>query len=226
LPIPSDRFSDLDRDRVPILRLVAASFVPAALAEEVTMSDLETQDTVDALRQRLAASDEAAFEAVFDRFAAPVFRFVSGMVGDDALAHDLVQETFASLWKARERLAGVDSLPAYLFQVARNCVYSNRRSEKTRRARRAEYGRRRPASPGPAPDDDLDAQELRAKMREWIEALPERQREALVLAREDDLSHDEIARVMDISPNTVNNHIVKAMERLRERLRDHRPDLL
>lgn len=65
-----------------------------------------------------------------------------------------------------------------------------------------------------------------AKFREWIYDLPERQREAFLLSREQDLSHEEIAEVMDVSPNTVNNHIVKAMRALRDRLKDFRPDLL
>jgi RNA polymerase sigma-70 factor (ECF subfamily) len=190
------------------------------------MSDSATQHEVDGLRRRLAASDEAAFEAVFDRYGTAIFRFVSGMVRDEALAHDLVQETFARLWTARERLTEVESLPAYLFQIARNRVYSNQRSAKTRRARRAEYGRMSPDAPAPLPDADVGARDLRRQMRAWIEELPERQREAFILAREEDLSHDEIAEVMEISPNTVNNHIVKAMETLRERLREYRPDLL
>jgi len=180
----------------------------------------------DRLRRRLALSDKEAFEALFDRFGTRIFRFIRGMVGDDSLAHDLVQETFTKLWVAREKLSEVDSLPAYLYQIARNCVYSHHRSERTRRTYRDDYGRNHVDTWLPSPADDLQANDLREKMRQWVEALPKRQREALLLAREEDLSHEEIADVMDISPNTVNNHIVKAMETLREKLRDYRPDLM
>jgi RNA polymerase sigma-70 factor (ECF subfamily) len=189
------------------------------------MPDSATRPDLDRLRRRIAASDEEAFEAVFERFGTQIFRFVRGMVGDDALAHDLVQDTFTKLWTAREKLSDVDSLPAYLYQIARNAVYSHQRSEQTRRDYQESYGRHRDGTWQRSPDDDLQSRELQSKMQEWVEALPDRQREALLLAREDDLSHDEIAEVMDISANTVNNHIVKAMKTLRHHLREYRPDL-
>ncbi|MFB6272415.1 MAG: sigma factor-like helix-turn-helix DNA-binding protein, partial [Salinibacter sp.] len=49
---------------------------------------------------------------------------------------------------------------------------------------------------------------------------------ALVLSRFDGLSHEEVADVMDISPRTVNNHIVRALKHLRGRIRDYEPNLL
>ncbi|WP_263788034.1 RNA polymerase sigma factor [Salinibacter grassmerensis] len=190
------------------------------------MPDASSPDSLDALCERLAASNEAAFEALFDRLGSPVFRFISGMVGTGPQAHDLTQETFVRLWEAREQMDEVQSPKAYVFQIARNRVYSHERSERTRRERRAE---RSPSSSGgaiPSPDDAVDTEALEDKMQAWISALPERQREALLLAREQGLSHDKIAQVMGISPSTVNNHIVKAMSTLRDRLNEYRPDLL
>jgi RNA polymerase sigma-70 factor (ECF subfamily) len=105
-------------------------------------------------------------------------------------------------------------------------VYDPRRKERRRRARRAERSDDLSAEPPQRPDGEMSARNLRANFREWIEDLPERQREALLLSREQGMSHQEIAQVMDVSPNTVNNHIVKAMSTLRDRVNHHRPDLL
>ena len=58
----------------------------------------------------------------------------------------------------------------------------------------------------------------------WIDELPPRRREAFRLSRFDGLSHDEIARVMALTPKTVNNHIVLALQTLRERLAHFDPD--
>ena len=181
---------------------------------------------LDALRARLGAGDEDAFEQIFRRLSEPVFRFVRGMVQDEALAHDLTQDTFAKLWAVRDRMETVDSLRAYVYQMARNRVYNQQRDERTRRDHRARLdGTSAHASP-PSPDTALDTNMLRSRLETWIDELPDRQREALTLRRRSDLSHEEIAEVMDISPNTVNNHIVRAMKHLRSRLHDHRPDLL
>ena len=181
---------------------------------------------LDALRTRLGTGDEDAFEQIFRRLSEPVFRFVRGMVQNEALAHDLTQDTFAKLWAVRDRMETVDSLRAYVFQMARNRVYNQQRDERTRRDHRARLdGASAHASP-PSPDTALDTDMLRSRLETWIDELPDRQREALTLRRRSDLSHEEIAEVMDISPNTVNNHIVRAMKHLRSRLHDHRPDLL
>ena len=182
--------------------------------------------SMEALRERLAASDAAAFEEIFRRLSEPVFRYVCGMVQDEALAHDLTQDTFAKLWSVRERLETVDALPAYVFRMARNRVYNQQRNERTRRDHREQLGDDAPHGSPPAPDQDLDADLLGALLHQWIDDLPDRQREALTLCRRKNLSHEEVADVMDIAPSTVNNHITRALQHLRERLREHRPDLL
>ena len=181
---------------------------------------------IDALRSRLGTGDEAAFEQIFRRLSAPVFRFVRGMVQDEALAHDLTQDTFAKLWAVRDRMETVDSLRAYVYQMARNRVYNQQRDERVRRDNRARLDEASAHASPPSPDTALDADMLRSRLETWIDELPDRQREALTLRRRSDLSHEEIADVMGISPNTVNNHIVRAMKHLRSRLHDHRPDLL
>ena len=66
---------------------------------------------------------------------------------------------------------------------------------------------------------------LRHLLATWIAALPPRQREAFCLSRYEGLSHDEIAAVMDLAPKTVNNHIVLALQTLRQRLHRHDADL-
>lgn len=179
----------------------------------------------DVLRNRLGTGDEAAFERIFRRLSEPVFRFVCGMVQDEALAHDITQDTFAKLWSIRDRMDTVDSLRAYVFQMARNRVYNHQRDEAVRRDHEQDVRDAYPDASPPAPDETLDADLLRSLLERWIAELPDRQREALTLRRQKDLSHDEIAEIMDVSPNTVNNHIVRAMRTLRERLGEYRPDV-
>lgn len=180
------------------------------------------------LAERLAASDRDALESVFRRLSEPVFRYVSGMMEDEATARDITQDTFLRLWSAREELADVESLPAYVFRMARNRVYDRERDERARRDRRSRIGTEAGIRPGgPAdPDESLEARELRELLESWIEDLPDRQREALVLSRREALSHEEIGGVMGISPHTVNNHIVSGLKKLRRRARQERPELL
>ena len=198
----------------------------ASTSRRESPSGADDEPSLDALRDRLGEDDEVAFERIFRRLSEPVFRFVCGMVQDEALAHDLTQDTFAKLWRIRDRMDEVDSLRAYVFQMARNRVYNQQRAEKTRREHDEDLRQFHESASPPSPARDADASVLRAILEQWIEELPDRQQEALCLRRQEHLSHDEIAEVMDISPSTVNNHIVRAMKHLRERLQEYRPDLL
>jgi RNA polymerase sigma-70 factor (ECF subfamily) len=203
----------------------------SASSEDVTALDAPPAHPDDApslctLQDRLEAGDEAAFERIFRRLSPSVFRFVRGMVENEALADDITQDTFAKLWTIRDRMDRVESLKAYLFQMARHRVYNHQRDQQVRRDSEATLEDTHPDASPPPPDQSLDADMLRALLERWIAELPDRQREALTLRRQKHLSHDEIAEIMEISPSTVNNHLVRAMKALRGRLREHRPDLL
>ena len=178
------------------------------------------------LKDRLGRSDREAFEGVFRRLSPRVFRFVRGMIGSDARAYDITQDTFAKLWSIRDRLDTISSLRSYVFQMARHRVYNTLREERIRRSNEELVGHGELDARPPSPEALLDAELLRELLDRWIDDLPPRQREALTLRRMEGMSHEAIAELMGISPHTVNNHIVRAMDRLRERLRAHRPDLL
>ncbi|MES3631015.1 MAG: sigma-70 family RNA polymerase sigma factor [Longimonas sp.] len=204
---------------------VNASDGPNGPRSDAAGTDADTA-AIDALCERLRASDRDAFKTVFCQLSPRIFRFVRGMVASDEKARDITQETFTKLWSIRTELDDVDSLTAYVFQMARNRVYNLQRDEQTRRTHETAVPSDALGGAPPAPDAELDADLLRTLLDRWIDELPARQREALTLRRIDGMTHEAIADIMEISPNTVNNHIVRALDHLRARLREHRPDLL
>jgi len=181
---------------------------------------------IDTLKRRISDSDRAAFEQLFRQLSPRIFRFVRGMLPSDAAAYDITQDTFAKLWDIRTTLDTVDAIVPYVFQMARHRVYNRKRDERTRRDNEALLADAIHPESSASPESELDAELLRDLFDQWIDELPARQREALTLQRMQNMSHATIAEVMDIAPSTVNNHIVRALEHLRNRLREHRPDLL
>ena len=173
--------------------------------------------------RRIRAADRDAFRAVFEALHDPLARYALQITGRRAAAQDVVQYAFAALWDMREDLDPEASLEALLYRIVRNRAYNTERNRRTRKEKqddlRAEV---RPARPDPGAR--MDAERLEADLRGRIEALPDRQREALTLSRFEGLSHDAIAEVMDISPRTVNNHIVTALKKLRRWVRSHSAD--
>ena len=186
---------------------------------------MDSSEPLEELCRRLKASDRGAFEQVFRRLREGLLRYVRSIVERDAVAHDLVQDVFVYLWNLRETLDPSRPLKAYLYRMARNRAYRFLRDERAHAAKHAILKRQTAAqTPGPEQQDArIDAAVLSQKLRVWIGALPERQREALLLSRFHGLSHREIAAIMDISPRTVNNHIMRALERLQERIETFEP---
>jgi len=178
--------------------------------------------------RRLKASDRSAYAELFEAMYEPLFRYVRSITDTPDAARDVTQDAFVRLWEVRDSLSLDQSLEAYLYRIARNRAYNHERNRRTRSEKEEDVREQTPAQPAspPPPDAQAGAQQLEDRLWRWIGELTERQREALVLSRFDGLSHDEAAEVMDISPRTVNNHIVRALKHLRGRIDDYEPDLL
>lgn len=177
--------------------------------------------------RRIRSGDATAFEALFRALHPGLVRFAAGFAESAAAADDLVQEAFVRIWERRERLDPARSVRALLFQTVRNLGLNRSRDRATRQAKLDDLGADRTASTAlPLPDAHAEAADTGEKLRAWLGDLPDRQREALRLTRFEGLSHDEAAEVMGVSPRTVNNHLVRGLRTLRDRLQRHDPTLL
>lgn len=175
-------------------------------------------DDLQTLCQQLRASDHAALEGLFRRMRDPLLRYVCAIVEDATVAHDLVQDVFLDLWLRRTSLDPKQPLRPYLYRMARNRALRYLRDERRRARKRAEHLPKGSSVESLSPDAHLESRQLEDLLARWLNELPERQREALLLSRWHGLSHREIAQVMGISPRTVNNHMLRALETLRRRL--------
>ena len=167
--------------------------------------------------RRIADSDAAALEELFHAMHDALARYAERLVRDPAAAGDLVQEAFIRIWARRARLDASLSLRALLYRTVRNLAFNHVRDERTRERLLSErYEPEGWRDPGPAAR--VEGRELRDQLERWIGELPARQREALMLSRVEGLSHDEIAAVLEVAPRTINNHLVRALRTLRDRL--------
>ena len=167
--------------------------------------------------EEIRAGSRGAFRSLFNRYWAPLLKYATGIVGPDA-AEDAVQEAFVRIWKHRDVWTSRGSAGGYLYRITRNAALDARR-----RARNVPNAARDlplhvlPASP-PTPHDDFVSRRLQAEVAAAVGSLPERRREVFVLARVHGLSHAEIAESMEISAQTVANHMSAALQELREKL--------
>lgn len=164
----------------------------------------------------IAAGKDRAFDELFRATYSLYAAYACRLLKDRDEAADLVQECFVSLWTMRHKLDPERSLKALLYRMVRNRAL-NRIRDRKREAVSLEQNPYIARGYAERPESSADGFDRGEAMRQLIAALPERQREALELSRFEGLTHKEIADVMEVSARTVNNHIVAALQTLRDR---------
>ncbi len=165
----------------------------------VTNTDVQLLDRV---RRR----EGAAFEQLFLRHYGQVYRVLYSLVGSREEAEDLVQETFLALYDHPPAPEVGGALLAWLCRVALNRGYNVLRGQ-----RRARQRLERLAEPPDQfdPHAELLRAEERARVREALARLPERQGKLLLL-RHAGLSYAEVATTLEIAPGSVGTLLARA----------------
>jgi RNA polymerase sigma-70 factor (ECF subfamily) len=177
------------------------------------------------LLEQVAGGDERAFRKVFDEHWQNIYGVALMLTKNADLAEDMVQEIFLKIWMKREQLPTIDNFKAFLFVVARNHVFSELRKKSNEipfTEQLIEYFQETRNNP----EKQLLQKESFAMVQQAVDSLPQQQRMVYQLSRDGGLTRDEIADKLGISPNTVRNHMAKAMETIRQYLQHNASDLL
>jgi RNA polymerase sigma-70 factor (sigma-E family) len=170
---------------------------------------------MDALPPESGAEARPAMDRLEDAYvrnAPAALRLAYFLTGNREQAEDLVQDAFARVAGRFRHRRAVDDLDAYLRRTVVNLFSSGLRRRKIERAwleRERNTRLARPVEDDPA---------VRDEMWEALQALPERQRAAVVLRFYRDLSERDVAAMLGISPGAVNSLVVRAMHNLRATL--------
>ncbi len=168
--------------------------------------------------EEIRNGSRTAFRALFEYYWQPLVTYAASIAGPES-AEDCVQEAFVGLWRHRERWKPTGSVAGYIYRITRNAALNARRVGRSEDALRSgSLHQFRPIAAPPTPHEDFVARRLRSEVTAAVEALPERRREVLLMARVHGLSHAEIADAMGISPQTVANQMSAALRELRVRL--------
>jgi RNA polymerase sigma-70 factor (ECF subfamily) len=162
---------------------------------------------------RLKTFEKLYFEN-YNLLCRSVYRFVK----DEETSKDIVQEVFIKYWNRMHEMHIRESEIAYLQKSCINAALNYLKEVSRRKTRELSFTES--SSKGASrPDDSFQTEETSKQIDSTIEQLPPTCREVFILSRYESKSYREIAEILDVSVNTVEKHIGKALKRLREVLK-------
>ena len=154
------------------------------------------------------------FERLFKKHYHSVHSFFLRRLGSSEDAEDACQETFMRMVRHNGTIS-LNSADSYLFRVARNLATDMLRTRAVRSKYTGAADIEAQPSTTPLSDANFDTQKQQELIKQAISDLPPRCREVFVLHQSKNLTYEETAKRLNISPNTVKNHYAKALLRLR-----------
>lgn len=171
----------------------------------------------DLLKRIANTADEAAFRELYQAYGPRVKAYMMRRGTDPATAEDLAQETLLTVWRrAALYAAEKGSVTTWVFTIARNLRIDRLRREVAWQELPQEFEEQ--ASDTPAPDEAYAGQQSDDAVRGALDALPVEQREVVVLAYMEGLSHSEISARLGIPVGTVKSRMRIAYQKVRDAL--------
>lgn len=182
----------------------------------------EESALLDGLRQ----GDPAAFAEVFEAFSDRVFRLAVRLLNDDAEAEEVVQDTFLTVFEKIDGFEGRSKLSTWMYRIAANHALMRLRSRRSAGLSLDADTEEQAAETLPAvladwsgaPEALLSSAESLAEMERAIAGLPDALRAAFVLRDLEELSTEEAADTLGITPGALKVRLHRARLLLRERL--------
>jgi len=186
-----------------------------ALAAPIALTRRIKHKSDEELLEAIAAGDDAALAALYDRFGRPAYGLALRILRDQALAEDAVQEAFLAIWRAAESYRRERAKPStwILTLVHRRAVDLVRREDR----RRADNLVEEPEEDAALPvHEEAALRNRRAAVQTALRQLPDDQREALELAYYGGYTQSELAERLGVPLGTIKSRMFAGLARLRE----------
>ena len=168
----------------------------------------------------LKAGNAKAFEVLFRQWYEPLCHYAYSMLNDWDEAEDIAQKMFCKLWDQHEKMEIHTSIKSYLYRMVHNACLNKIKQWQTQ-SEHHEMIAYSSVTAANQVEQTLEHKELYHQVELAVAELPERCREVFLLSRMQHLSYAQIAQKMQISPNTVETQMVKALKVLRMKLKDY-----
>ena len=183
-----------------------------------------------AIMLRVREGDESGFSYLIEKYRRQMIHYMFRMTGNQAVAEELAQEVFLRVYRSRESYRAEAKFSTWLYRIATNLGVNYARDHKHERAAQTVYLDQPDAETGTTPDvadtrgtaeQNLLRGERMAGIRAQVLALPERQRQAVLMHKYQEMDYREIGAVLKLSESATKSLLFRAYQTLRERLKEY-----
>jgi RNA polymerase sigma-70 factor, ECF subfamily len=178
---------------------------------------------------QVKAGDDSAFEYLVQKYRRPMVSFMFRTAHSNAVAEDLAQEVFLRVYRSRESYEASAKFTTWLYRIATNLAVNHARDTRHERPENtvsldepdAESGRTLDLPDRtPSAEETIVQRERLVAIRQRVQALPERQRMAVVMHKYQQMEYRQIADVLKLSESATKSLLFRAYETLREQLKE------
>ena len=183
-----------------------------------------SKEQLEKLIEAAAGGSVEDFRELYEIYSVPVYKFVLGMVGIEAEAEDITQETFIKVFYKLKKLKDPGYFRFWLYRIARNEAYQRhrkiqRRSEVSIDNEEIGYYEFLPNDKNePDPEKQVISRELDSVIQKAVLSLKPKYRDVFILAVQEKMSYEEIAKIVGRSVVSVKTDIYRARQAVKEKL--------
>jgi RNA polymerase sigma-70 factor, ECF subfamily len=177
---------------------------------------------------RVKTGDDSAFDYLVLKFRRSIIGFMYRMARNQSVAEELAQEVFLRVYRSRQGYAAEAKFSTWLYRIATNLALNHLRDTRNERAELSvsldepddESGRAVDVADSHSTiEQELVERERLKEIRKHVEALPERQRLAVMMHKYQEMDYREISKVLKMSESATKSLLFRAYETLREKLK-------
>ncbi|MGB3851295.1 MAG: RNA polymerase sigma-70 factor [Tunicatimonas sp.] len=177
-------------------------------------------DSDAALVRRIQQGDERAFQEMFYAYKDRLFSYCYRFTKSEELAEEIIHDALLKVWNDRHRLDLEKPLAGYLYTITRNLSLNFLKKMAAEEALKQRVRYETPQFHNDT-EEAINYTNLKQLVKVAICQLPTQQQRVYRMSRDQHLTHEEIGQRLGISPNTVKNHVIRALQTIKAHLRVH-----
>jgi len=183
--------------------------------DDLSLTGNNNADALIRIQAGIARGDENSLALLYELYFKKLLSFARTFLTSREVAEEIVEDIFIKIWARREDVASIQNFNVYLYKCVKNAAINELNKQanriKTQLIDEADHDHH---LSGPTPLEHLVVSEMLQSMEIAVESLPQRCRQIFKLIREDGLKYKEVAEILNISVNTIDNQMAIAVKRI------------